>query len=86
MKTVLAVRVTAVVEYVSGVFGVTAENAVSVRKTSAKDGAGTLTWHVPALVSQFTLRTSRLPWRRPSDWNWLPSVCRTVRRDRGQLE
>jgi hypothetical protein len=43
MKTVLAERVTAVVGYVSGVSGVTAENAVSVRKTSAKDGAGTLT-------------------------------------------
>ncbi len=55
MKIVLAVRVTAVVGYVSGVSGVTAENAVSVRKTSANDGAGTLTWHVPAVVSQFTV-------------------------------
>jgi hypothetical protein len=55
MKIVLAVRVTAVVGYVSGESGVTAENAVSVRKTSAKDGAGTLTWQVPAVVSQLTV-------------------------------
>jgi hypothetical protein len=55
MKTVLAVRVTAVVGNVSVVWDDTADNASSVRKTSAKDGAGTLTWHVPAVVSQFTV-------------------------------
>jgi hypothetical protein len=74
MKTLLKVRVTAVVGNVSVEWGDTAENALSVRKTSAKDGAGTLTWHVPEVASHFTVRTSRLPCKRPSDSKLFPNV------------
>ena len=42
-------------------------NAASVKKTSATEGAGTLIVHVPAVGSQLTVSTVRLPDRRPSD-------------------
>jgi hypothetical protein len=51
---VLWVRVTAVVGKVS-VADEAVISAASERKTSAKDGAGTLTWHVLAWVLQFTV-------------------------------
>jgi hypothetical protein len=51
MKTVLRVRVDEVVGKVSASVD-TSDNAVLVRKTSAKDGAGTLTAQVLAWVSQ----------------------------------
>jgi hypothetical protein len=83
MKTVLAVRVTAVVGNVSVECGDTAKNALSVRKTSAKDGAGTLTWHVPEVALQFTVCTSTVPCRRPSDSKLFPNVYGMVSRAYG---
>ena len=74
MVTVLCVLVTAVVENVCGFWGVTSEKALSVRKTRAKPGAGTWTWHVLAFVSQVTVLTSRLPVKRPSDSKVEPKV------------
>jgi hypothetical protein len=74
MVTVLCVLVTAVVGNVWGFWGVTSEKALSVRKTRAKPGAGTWTWHVLAFVSQVTVLTSRLPVKRPSDSKVEPNV------------
>lgn len=50
----LRVRVTVVVGKVS-VADETDVSAASERKTSAKDGAGTLTWQVLAWALQFTV-------------------------------
>ena len=74
MVTVLCVLVTAVVGNVWGFWGVTSEKALSVRKTRAKPGAGTWTWHVLAFVSQVTVLTSRLPVKHPSDSKVEPNV------------
>jgi len=41
--------------------------ALSVKKTSAKPGAGTLIWHVLAPVSQVTVCITSSPCRRPSE-------------------
>ena len=68
---VLAFFVIVVVENVSGSWGVASENAVSVKKTRAKPGAGTWIWQV--LLAQLIVWTFRFPARRPSDSKWFPN-------------
>lgn len=66
--------VNAVVGNVWVVEGLVSENAVDERKTSAKPGAGTCTWHVLAVWSQFIVWTFCSPVRRPSDAKVPPKV------------
>lgn len=64
---VFPVFVTAVVANVCGLCGVATSSALSLRKTRANAGAGTVIWQVLAVVSQATVWISRAPERRPSD-------------------
>ena len=71
----LALDVT-VVENVRGVAGVSSVYALSVRKTRAKPGAGTLTWQM--LFVQVTVTTLKLPRKRPSDSKVPPKLYSMV--------
>ena len=70
----LTVLVRAEVANVSGVCGVTSCRDVDVRKTRAKDGAGTWTSHVLAFWSQFTVTVFSEPCSLPSTSNMPPRV------------
>jgi hypothetical protein len=56
-------------------FPLSAISESSVRKTSAKPGAGTSMVHVCAVVSHCTVLMSRVPVGRPSDSKLPPNVC-----------
>jgi hypothetical protein len=49
--------------------------AGSVKKTSAKPGAGTLILQVLVVLSQGTVCISSVPCSRPSDSKYPPKVC-----------
>lgn len=69
---VLTVAVTAVVGKVMGVVFSIAEKALSVKKTRAKPGAGTVTEQIPLL--HCTVSTVSAPVSRPSDSKLFPKV------------
>ena len=77
-KTVLWVRVYAVVANVCVACPTLASGLLLSRNTSANPGDGTGIVHVPALVLQLIVVTLRSPLKRPSTSKWFPRVCNKI--------